>query len=351
MPKLLTQLFSWHRIAYIILNAKQELIKFGGDSSCFPPDVDLETDNIGFEDLLPEMVGCEDILSNILNGDMPEFIMDNINRYYDIDEEITYINVQIRRNDSAGEPELLISLSDTSQQTQIQQTLTQQRNQLYLLKQKLDDSNQRLEYILQRYVPREVGKALIENRLNADLGGKAQEITILFVDLRDYTRISEAQSPEETIDMLHIFMDVTCNAILEFGGVVVNYMGDAVMAIFNAPNPQPDHAFRAVQAAISMQMNALNNENQWCFRFGVGINTGTVLIGNIGSQQYHQYTAVGDGVNVASRICGHARPQEILIGEKTQHQALKFAKIPTQSLAPVTFKGKSKPLSIYSVMY
>ncbi len=351
MSTLLPQLLHWHHIAYIILDAKQQLLDFGGEPLCFPADVQLEAEDLSLEDLLPEMIGCEDILTDILEGNMPEFVMDNINRHDENGDEIAYINVQIRRDNSQKEPQLLISLSDTSQYARIQQTLTQQRNQLYLLKQKLDDSNQRLEYILERYVPREVAKALMENRLNADLGGQAQEVTILFVDLRDYTRISERQTPEQTIDMLHVFMEITCNAILDFGGVVVNYMGDAVMAIFNAPNPQKDHALRAVQAAISMQVKALNNDNQWGFSFGVGINTGKVLIGNIGSEQYHQYTAVGDEVNVASRICGHARPQEVLIGEKTLHETLKFAKIPTRALAPVTFKGKTKPLAVHTIMY
>jgi len=332
-----------YNLAYILLDTQLHMLEYGG---AMWSDINEEAE---LTELVPELTGCEDILQSILDQDIPDFEMEDINRYKN--DEVIYLTIHIALyQPQDGTVQLLITLQDMSRYARTQQTLTQQRNELFLLKQSLDDTNQRLEYIMQRYVPHEVGKALMENRLMPSLGGETLEISTLFVDLRDYTRISEDQMPEETIEMLHVFMDITCTAIIDAGGVVVNYMGDAVMAVFNAPNPQPDHASRAVQAGVGMQLRGTENtHNRWGFHFGVGINTGSALIGNIGTQQHYQYTAVGDAVNTASRLCSHARPREILIGAETYRQMDDDCKNKAQALPAMTFKGKSKPLAVYSL--
>ncbi|EDN72132.1 adenylate/guanylate cyclase [Beggiatoa sp. SS] len=206
---------------------------------------------------------------------------------------------------------------------------------------------------MQYYVPREVGKALMEKRIVPKLGGEEREVTALFADLRNYTSISEQLTPNQTIEMLHVCLDIATTAIAESGGVVVNYMGDAVMAIFNAPNEQADHAQRAVQAGLTIQaMMALYQQNTDnmipSLHFGVGINTGMAVVGNIGAQWHYQYTAIGDTINVASRICSHARPNEVLIGTNTY--AYVQNSITAQALAPLKFKGKSQEITVYQVI-
>jgi adenylate cyclase len=249
-----------------------------------------------------------------------------------------------------------VILADTSQWTRVQHTLTQQRNESSLLKQSLLDTNQRLEFILQRYVPQEVSHALLEKRILPELGGELRHISILFADLRNFTSTSEKYPPNEIMEVLHVCMDIATTAIAEAGGVVVNFMGDAVMALFNAPNEQPDHAKRAVKAGLTilamMRVNQAqsNKENaNFPFYFGVGINTGTALVGNVGAQWHYQYTAIGDSVNVASRICSHARAGELLIGPETYEQVQ--ADVIANPLAPIKFKGKSQEVTIYQIMH
>ncbi len=340
-----------NKLAYVLLSPQQQCLEQGGDVSLFfttpSPDSDIY-------ELIPELLGCEDIFQDILNGDMPRFELSNVNRSLD-NGHIRYVNISIvPHQNQCGEQKtgLLITLSDTTDWLENEQTLTQQRNEMTLLKHSLDDTNQRLNFIMQRYVPKEVSKALMENRLLPDLGGEVREISALFVDLRNYTGISERLTPTETIEMINDFLAVVCQAIVDSGGMVVNYMGDAVMAIFNALEPQPDHARRAVQAGLQMQSNPLQlncdrTEHQETLYFGVGINTGHALVGNIGALQHYQYTAIGDIINVASRICGQARPTEVLMGANTFNHI--GHEVDAESLPPMMLKGKSQPLTVYRV--
>ncbi len=348
---LLDSLLHEHKLAYILLNDKQQLLGRGGDSRLFFAPPGSATD---VYELIPELIGCEDILHDIISGLMPRFALPNINRTLP-DGTIRYVSINIMPHQTRcmeRHSSLLITLSDTTDWLEQAQILTQQRNEMTLLKHSLDDTNQRLEFIMQRYVPKEVSKALMENRLLPNLGGEVREITALFVDLRNYTGLSERLTPTETIEMINDFLAVVCQAIVDSGGMVVNYMGDAVMAIFNALEQQPDHAQRAVQAGLQMQSNPLQLENrhsgqQETLYFGVGINSGSALVGNIGALQHYQYTAIGDIINVASRICGQARPTEVLIGANT------FAHIDNsveaEALPPMMLKGKSQPLTVYRV--
>jgi adenylate cyclase len=128
------------------------------------------------------------------------------------------------------------------------------------------------------------------------------------------------------------------------------------MAIFNAPDPQWDHAKRAVTAGLRMQAMAQEifkernhpDNPAISLYFGVGINTGYALVGNLGAQGQYQYTAVGDAINVASRICGHARPNEVLIGQNTYHHVMH--EVRALPLPPMKFKGKSQELTVYQVI-
>lgn len=340
------------KIAYIVIDAQLAIIEWGGKLTILSDSGEMPADLL---ELLPELTGCEEILQEILAGSLPSFQLENLNRST-ATEEICYSNVLILRYipQETESPLLLVILVDTTALSQTQQTLMQQRNELSLLKKSLTDTNRRLEFILQRYVPREVGEALMENRIIPELGGEVRKITVLFADLRNYTGISEKLTPTETIEMLHVCLNIASTAIAEAGGVIVNFMGDAVMAIFNAPNDQIDHAKRAVQAGLNMQAmsNCYQQQPKICekippFHFGVGINTGLALVGNIGAQWHYQYTAVGDTINVASRICSYAQPQEVLIGANTYADLQ--GSITAEALAPVKLKGKSEEIIMYRV--
>lgn len=342
-------LYHEQKIAYILTDADFQILEYSGENSLFattPPQHILEA--------VPELEGCEDILTEVLTGEMPRFDLENINRMAE-NEETLYLNISVLpfQKDAEAAINLLFILSDITRLISAQHTLTQQHNELKLLKRSLDDTNQRLEFILQRYVPKEVGNALLENRILPGLGGELREISVLFADLRNYTSMSEKLQPAQIFEILNSCLDIATTAIGEAGGVIVNYMGDAVMAIFNAPNFQEDHAKRAVRAGLNIQMMAANYHNSQMgsalhsLHFGVGVNTGMAVVGNVGAQWHYQYTAIGDAVNVASRICGHARPGEVLIGEDTYKYLEEV--ITADALAPMKFKGKSQEITVYQV--
>ncbi|RKZ37631.1 MAG: hypothetical protein DRQ49_15920 [Gammaproteobacteria bacterium] len=351
---LLQILLREQKIGYVIANHHLTVLDYGGYLTMFIGTQDFPMPS-PLLDFIPELNGCEDILQDILEGVLPRFELENINRTLP-NNELCYLNLTLLHYEpqtpNHTHPQLLITITDHSTWAQTQQTLTQQRNELSLLKNRLNETNQHLEFLLQYYVPREVGRALMENRIVPELGGEEREISILFADLRNYTSMSEKLKPNETIEMLHVYLDIATSAIAEAGGVVVNYMGDAVMAIFNAPNDQPDHAHRAVQAGLTIQaMLALYQKDQTkqipLLYFGVGINTGTTIVGNIGAQWHYQYTAVGDTVNVASRICSYARPNEVLIGSDTYTYIQDC--VTAQALSPLKFKGKRQEITVYQV--
>jgi adenylate cyclase len=350
---LIQLLLQEQKIGYVMVDPQLTVIAYEGELSSFTGS--KQTKKLHLLDLIPELIGCEDLLQEILQGELPRFELENLNRT-DSNGHTLYITVTILRYvlESTKRPVLLVTLNNTSEWVKTQQVLTQQRNELSLLKQNLADTNQRLEFILQRYVPKEVGIALMEKRILPELGGEAREISVLFADLRNYTSISEKQLPSETIEMLNICMDIASTAIAEAGGVIVNYMGDGIMAIFNAPDSQVNHAQRAVKAGLTLQKIAkLYQQREKIdkyppFHFGVGINTGVALVGNIGAQWHYQYSAVGDTVNVASRICSHAKPGEVLIGANTYHQVKNS--VVAKALPATQFKGKSEALVTYQVV-
>jgi len=346
---LLQRYLSEQKQAYVVVEHGLNVLEYGGEFALFDHFDESQPELL---ELIPELVGCEDILQEILDGTLPNFVLADLNRHSETGQT-HYLTVKIIPYFEKTQSYLLIILQDTTAYTEVEQALTQQRNELSLLKQSLADTNQRLEFILQRYVPREVGDALLEKRILPELGGEVKEVTLLFADLRNYTSSSEKLTPDETIEMLHVYIDLAASAIAEAGGVIVNYMGDGIMAMFNAPNSQDNHCQLAVRAGLSMQSmaKACRAEKDFAspisLSFGVGINTGNALVGNIGAQWHYQYTAVGDVVNVASRICGYARPGEVLIGENVYERIQSVIK--ANALPPVKFKGKSQEITVYHV--
>src|SRR5208283_91137 len=143
--------------------------------------------------------------------------------------------------------------------------------------------------------------------------------------------------------------------IFETGGTLDKYLGDGIMAVYGAPFPKPDDALRATKSAMEMQRSlvALNREwesrGQQPLRMGVGVNTGPVTAGNIGSAKRMDYTVIGDAVNLASRLCSNAAPGQILVSDSTYLQL--NGKIPAQRLEPIRVKGKETPVELYEVAW
>ncbi len=151
------------------------------------------------------------------------------------------------------------------------------------------------------------------------LGGQRQAVTILFADIRNFTELSEQLAPEELVEILNQYLAVAANAVLKYEGTLDKFMGDAVMAIFNAPLPQADHSLLAVQAALDMrqaveQLHARLPKVQH-LEYGIGIHTGDAVVGNVGTRQQMNYTAIGDAVNVARRLQESAAGGQIILSQ------------------------------------
>ncbi len=178
-----------------------------------------------------------------------------------------------------------------------------------------------VQNLFRKYLSPAVVDRLPRNPEELKLGGRRQEVTILFADIRGFSTYSESQSPEDLITVLNKYLSIAAEAILAYEGTLDKFMGDAVMAIFNAPLEQPDHPLRAVKAAATMQRNITEfNKVMGGYAaqlsFGVGIHVGEAVIGNVGTQARMDYTAIGDAVNLAKRIQENTPAGRILLSER-----------------------------------
>jgi adenylate cyclase len=193
------------------------------------------------------------------------------------------------------------------------------------------------------------------------LGGELRPITILFCDIRDFTSISERASPENLTLLLNRFLTPMTDAVLTHGGTIDKYIGDSIMAFWNAPLDDPHHARNACLAALEMRrrLSLLNHEleleaevqrrHHEPLRMGIGINSGSCLVGNLGSQQRFNYSAIGDDVNLAARMEGLSKNYgvDILIGRATQDLVTDFAVLP---LGLAAVKGKTESSSVFALL-
>jgi adenylate cyclase len=188
---------------------------------------------------------------------------------------------------------------------------------------------ERVRDLFSRFVPEPVVDEVLKN-VDEDLrlGGELQVVTVLFSDIRGFTTFSETREPDEVIEVLNRYLTSMTDVILRHGGTLVAFMGDGIMAAFGAPIPMDDHADRAYAAAREMAGPTLDEFNEWLraegkgdgFRIGVGLNSGAVMAGNVGSQQRLEYTVIGDTTNTASRIEGMTKgtPHMIMLSESTR---------------------------------
>jgi class 3 adenylate cyclase len=170
---------------------------------------------------------------------------------------------------------------------------------------------------------------------------------VLMGDLRGFTSFSERHRPDEVVAMLNTLYGVVVPVILEAGGTVVQFVGDEVMALFGAPARQPDHALRAARAGLALQdaITAVTVDRADWPRFGVGINTGPALVGNIGAAQVRNFTAIGDTTNLAARLQGLAEPGQVVVGQRTAEELGKRAVLAARD--PILVKGKREPVSAF----
>jgi adenylate cyclase len=203
--------------------------------------------------------------------------------------------------------------------------------------------------IFERYVHPSVVQELIKDPKALNLGGETKEISVIFADIRGYTRLSESMAPEDVMNLVNRYHKIMCEAIWEEEGTLTAFIGDALMAIFNAPLPQKNHALRAVRAAWKMRMAVAayqrSQPQEMHVSFGFGVNTGLATVGNVGSQERLQsYTAMGDTVNIASRLQTNVTDNNILINESTYIQVSRHVLVGQPF--PLSVKNKAAPLTV-----
>lgn len=206
-----------------------------------------------------------------------------------------------------------------------------------------------------RFMPEYVVKQLLEDPDSFKLGGINQTITVLFADIRGFTSFSEREKPEKVVGLLNRYFSAMSEIIFAHGGTLDKYIGDGLMAIFGAPNATPEDAKNALKTAVVMQKRLITlNKELEAAKFsrisvGIGLHTGEATIGYIGSDQRSEYTAIGDTVNVASRLEKNAQGGQILISEATAAASGNlFPLIPCE---PLGVKNRLQPVSLFDVKW
>ncbi len=206
--------------------------------------------------------------------------------------------------------------------------------------------------LFERYVAPSVVKQMLAEPAKVRLGGTRQTLTILFADVRGFSTFSSRISPELLLELLNQYMHVAAEAILHQEGTLDKFMGDAVMAFFNAPLPQSNHPIRAVRAAWRMRHAVRQLHRRlppaYHLEFGIGVGIGDAVVGNIGTAQMMNYTVIGDSVNKVKRLQENAKGGQILISQITYHMVQEY--IEAQSLGNIHLKGQPYPEMVYEVL-
>lgn len=227
----------------------------------------------------------------------------------------------------------------------------------------VDARSRQIRATFSRYVSDSIVEEMLRDPERVRLGGESREMTVLFSDIRGFTSISERMGPEDLVQVLNQFFTPMTRLVLDHGGTLDKYMGDALMAIFGAPVRHDDHAARACRAALAMR-EALPGLNEGWRRagvlpeggavdIGIGVNTGTMAVGNMGSEEVFDYTVIGDAVNLGSRIEGLNKPYrtQILVSEQTAIAANAAGDaFLFRELDRVQVKGKDEAVGLYELL-
>jgi PAS domain S-box-containing protein len=219
----------------------------------------------------------------------------------------------------------------------------------------LDDLTERKRLEAQRRLFERMVSPAVINQLDPNklqLGGTRAEITTIFADIRGFTTFSEKQSPEKLVAILNRYLAAMAEAVLAQEGTIDKFMGDAIMAWFNAPIPQPDHTLRAVRAALAIRASVENLYTELPpeahLAFGAGIHTGEAVLGLIGTEKRLEYTAISDSVNTAKRIQENSARNQILLSRDAYERVKDQVNV--NPVVPMSVKGKTQPLEVYELI-
>lgn len=214
----------------------------------------------------------------------------------------------------------------------------------------LEVSKDQVRDTFQRFVPEAVVEKALGTPGNVQLGGQRQEVSVLFADIRGYTSWSENAPPEQVIETLNNYLSIAADLILGWQGTLDKFLGDGLMAIFNAPNPQENHVHLAADASLALikAVNEVNERYGHKLTYSIGVHVGEAVVGYIGSDRALNYTAIGDTVNLAKRLQESAAPGQILVEEVLVNR-LK-GDIEAKFLGELKVKGRKNPARVYELI-
>jgi adenylate cyclase len=205
-----------------------------------------------------------------------------------------------------------------------------------------------------RYVAREVVEEVLKDPEHLMLSGERRQATVVFCDIRGFTRLSERLTPEQVVSLLNEFYTTAIETTFKYDGTLDKFLGDAVMCVFGAPIAHPDHTARAVKTAIDMRtaLTELSKRRSMRgldpFEVGIGVALGEVVAGTVGTEERMEYTVIGDSVNVAARLQGHAKAGSILLSRRTYEAVHDL--VEALSRGPLKVKGKEEEIEVYEVL-
>ena len=217
-----------------------------------------------------------------------------------------------------------------------------------------EKEKQKLRSKFEQYFPPTVVKQMVENPDALMTKPTKKEITIMFSDIKSFTTYSSTMTPEEISTTLNEYFEAMTDIVFKYGGTVDKFIGDGLMVFYGAPEPQADHALRCVKAAMEMQLKCRELKAKWepvgrlPLRIRIGINTGEVVVGDLGSARRMEYTVLGSDVNLAQRLESNAPVEGIMISESTYRHVK--GKVPIRPLAPIIVKGLETPIVVYEVL-
>jgi len=210
---------------------------------------------------------------------------------------------------------------------------------------------EQLRKTFERFVAHEIVEKLLENPSSVQLGGAVTTVTVLFADLEGFTALSERTAPTHLLEILNGYHTLVVHHIKANGGTVDKFLGDGVMALYNTPLPQTDHALRAVRTALGIHgaLHGYQERLEGQFRLGVnfGIHTGMAIVGNVGAPDIMDFTAIGDTVNLASRLQGLSTGSQITVSEETYNQVARH--VLAERMGPRTVRGREEPVTTYLI--
>ncbi|MCQ3937246.1 MAG: hypothetical protein DPW18_09390 [Chloroflexi bacterium] len=324
-----------------IFNAKGLLEDHSPDLRAFllPQNLPQVLLNRHVSDLFPELVGMKAAFVSIKEREMDELYIGRIFRP-NLNGKPGYVSLRVKSFRDGW----IVVLRDTTSSGELEQQITQQRNELEIVSVELERSHKKIDRLLRTFVPTAVVDDLLKKN-TARLGGEIRMVTILFADLRGYTAWAESHSPEDALASLNQLLTQAFEILNGNGATINQLMGDGFMSIFNAPLHQPHHASHALDSARQIaRLPGLGGN----VRFGVGVNSGHAMTGNVGSHRAMDYSAIGTTTNIAYRFQQLAGAGEALFGRTTlelTNQPYKY-----EFHGHFEVKGIQEPVPVYKLI-